>query len=101
MESSSQNMVQLCCIRATLRESGIVVSSSEMLVQLSITFTSIRTERLFAHKIPQIERQDIGIQFHPLARLESFRNPRSIFSVFLPLKNCVLLRFSALMRCEI
>jgi len=41
--------VRLCGISAALRETRVLVSSSEMSALSSITFTSIRTERLFAH----------------------------------------------------
>jgi len=41
--------VRLCCISAALQEARVVVSSSEMSARSSITFTSIRTKRLFAH----------------------------------------------------
>jgi len=41
--------VRLCGISAALGETRILVSSSEMSARSSITFTSIPTERLFAH----------------------------------------------------
>jgi len=41
--------VRLCGISAALQETRVLVSSSEMSTRSSITFTSIRTERLFAH----------------------------------------------------
>ena len=41
--------VRLCGISAALRETRILVNSSEMSARSSISFTSIRTERLFAH----------------------------------------------------
>jgi len=45
--------VWVCCISAALRETCVaVVSSSQMSVRLSIQFTSIRTERLFASTPP-------------------------------------------------
>jgi len=45
----SVTLVRLCGISAALRETRVLVSSSEMSARSSITFTSIRTERLFAH----------------------------------------------------
>jgi len=48
LRCGSVTLVQLCCISAALWEAGVVVSSSEMSVRSSITFTSICTERLFA-----------------------------------------------------
>ena len=41
--------MRLCGISAALRETRVLVSSSEMSARSSITFTSIRTKRLFAH----------------------------------------------------
>jgi len=41
--------VRLCGISGALREARILVSSSEMSVRSSITFTSIQMKRLFAH----------------------------------------------------
>jgi hypothetical protein len=41
--------VRPCGISAALRETHVLVSSSEMSAQSSISFTSICTERLFAH----------------------------------------------------
>jgi len=41
--------VRLCGSSAALRETRVLVSSSKMSVRSSISFTSIRTERLFAH----------------------------------------------------
>jgi len=49
-------------------------------------------------QISQIGPNNIGIQFHPLARPESFRNTRSTSSFFARLLNCVFLRLLALMR---
>ena len=46
----SVTLVRLCGISAALRETRVLVSSSEMSARSSITFTSIRTERLFAHR---------------------------------------------------
>jgi len=43
------HQVWLCGISAALREARVSVSSSEMSVRLSMTFTSIPTKRLFAH----------------------------------------------------
>jgi hypothetical protein len=48
-----------------------------------------------------MEPNDIGIQFHPLARPESFRNIRRGSSIFAPLMNFVFLRLLDLMRWEI
>jgi len=48
--------------------------------------------------ISQIELNNIGTQFSPLARPESFGNTRSASSFFEPLMNCVFLHLSALMR---
>jgi len=42
--------VKHCGISVALREIRVLVSSCEMLVRSSITFTSIRTQRLFAHR---------------------------------------------------
>ena len=52
-------------------------------------------------QISQIEPNDIRIEFHPLARPESFGNTRSASSSFAPWMTCVFLRLSALMRWEI
>jgi len=41
--------MRLCGISAALQETRVLVSSSEMSARSSTTFTSIRTERLFAH----------------------------------------------------
>ena len=41
--------MRLCGSSAALRETRVLVSPSKVSVQLSITFTSIRTERLFAY----------------------------------------------------
>ena len=49
----------------------------------------------------QIEPNDIGIRFRPLARPESFGNTTNTSSLFAPLMNCVFLGLSALMRWEI
>jgi len=40
--------VLLCSIRAALQKARVVVSSSEMSVRSSITFTSIHKKRLFS-----------------------------------------------------
>jgi hypothetical protein len=45
----SVTFVRLCGISAALRETRVLISSSEMSARSSITFTSIRMERLFAH----------------------------------------------------
>jgi hypothetical protein len=47
-----------------------------------------------------IKRNDIVIQFRPLARPKSFGNRRSTSSFFVRLMNCVFLGLSALMRWE-
>jgi len=49
VDDSGHVNVRLCGISAALQETRVLVSSSEMSVQSSITFTSICTERLFAH----------------------------------------------------
>jgi hypothetical protein len=45
----SVTLVRLCGISAALRETCVLVSSSERSARSSITFTSIHMERLFAH----------------------------------------------------
>jgi hypothetical protein len=50
--------------------------------------------------ISQIEPNYIGIQFHPLARLESFGNIRCTYSFFATLMTRVFLHSSAPMRYE-
>ena len=52
-------------------------------------------------QISQIEPNDIAIEFHPLARPESFGNTRNASSFFAPLMNCLFLCLSALKRWEI
>jgi hypothetical protein len=42
-------LVRLCGISAALRETRVLVSSSKMSARSSITFTSIRMERIFSH----------------------------------------------------
>jgi len=49
VDGSGHVKVQLCCVSAVLREARLVLSSSEMSVRSSITFTSICTEKQFAH----------------------------------------------------
>jgi hypothetical protein len=51
--------------------------------------------------ISQIEPNDIGIKFRPLARPELFGNARSASSFFALLMNCMFLCLSALMRWKI
>jgi len=66
-------LVRLCGISVALRETRILVSSTEMSVQSSITFTSIRTERLFAHRSSSSSRS-IRIWQQDLTEHAALRN---------------------------
>ena len=49
----------LCGISAALRETCVLVNSSEMSPGSSMTLTAIRTERLFAHGTGEVLREKI------------------------------------------
>jgi len=77
-------------------------SSEFIILRFKLHFDSLRANiSIPTFSISQIELNDIGIQFDPLARLELFGNMRSASSFFAPLMNCVFLRLLALMRWEI
>jgi len=64
VDGSGHVKVRLRCISVALPEAGVGDSSSEMSVQLSTTFASLRTERLFAHNMT-VFRFLLEIQYSP------------------------------------